>query len=401
MSVKNNLSPTKTYVDQQLLKYDISKSKSSKAHQVGQEHFSQKQVPIQTSEKKRPQAEVIDLCSSTGSNSLHSAKKRVAEMKLSFLYGSNDHLRAYAKAIDEAQGHVIMASWNLNFIPQEIFSSLMNAKRRGVAITFVVQSVKHQETLQYFDDNEASFSLFITKSHAKFLFVDSVALVLGSYNALGDAYEESYDASVFLKGTINQLWPFYMSIYETYTSIGEDLRSIFDGIAMISKVRNPGPRTLLQRSFADQSKITLLRTIQEHEDFLRLATPHNGDVSIYSPFSTKDNTFKRLQGLGKLLPATVKVTLKVLPKFQSGLTRLLSLVPELQNRVTIETAPSHQKIVILGNETLCVGSLNWLSAAQDSDASYSNAEFSVVLQGPKAAKIIKKFYGASQPVTHK
>ncbi len=34
MSVKNNLSPTKTYVDQQLLKYDISKSKSSKAHQV-------------------------------------------------------------------------------------------------------------------------------------------------------------------------------------------------------------------------------------------------------------------------------------------------------------------------------------------------------------------------------
>ena len=164
---------------------------------------------------------------------------------------------------------------------------------------------------------------------------------------------------------------------------------------MISKVRNPGPRELLQRSFADQSKIFLLRTIQEHEDFLKLATPHNGDVSIYSPFSTKDNTYKRLQGLGKLLPSTVKITLKVLPKFQSGLTRLLSLVPELQNRVTIETAHSHQKIVILGNETLCVGSLNWLSAAQDSDAPYSNAELSIVLQGPKAAKIIKKFYTPS------
>lgn len=389
MSIQNNLSPI------------ISQA----AHHTFSTPPFQKDVskiphPAQEPPKrgvKRAQMEVIDLTHTSASGTLHPAKKRGAEIEVTFLHGSNDHIAAYAKAIDEAETDVIIASWNLNFIPREIFSSLMSAKRRGVSISFVVQSVKRPETLKYFDDDETSsgeysFSLFETKSHAKFLFVDNTTLVLGSYNALGDSYEETLDASVFLKGTISQLWPFYMSIRETYTSIGEDLGSIFGGIAMISKVRNPGPRSLLQMYLEDSSKIFLLHTTKEHEDFLRLAIPYNGDVAIYSPFSTRDNTFKRLQALSRLLPATAKVSLKVLPKFQSGLTRLLSMIPDLQNRVTIETAPSHQKIVILGKETLCVGSLNWLSAAQDGNASYSNAELSVVLQGPKAAKIIKEIY---------
>lgn len=316
-------------------------------------------------------------------------------MKVSFLHGKYKHTLAYAELIHEAESHIIIASWNVNFIPEEIFSSLLEAKRRGVNISFVVNSVVREKTLDYFfgdGEEDYKFDLFETKSHAKFIFVDSKSLILGSFNALGESFEESDDASFMIKGSVPQLWPFYMSIYETYTSIGEDLGSIFDGIAMISKARNPGERRLLQRSFDDGSQIFLLRTIKEHQDFFRLATPQNGKVTIYSPFSTKDNTMKRLQMLDSLLPTGTEVHLRVLQQFESGLKRLLALVPNLQRHAHVDVATSHQKIMVLGTQTICAGSLNWLSAAQDAKDPYSNVELSVVLQGPKAESIIKKYY---------
>ncbi len=349
---------------------------------------------------KRARPQVIDLTRSSTNTPKHPAKKRRRELYVDFIHGKDEHIDIYADCIDEAESQIIITSWNLNFIPSKIFSSLMEAKKRGVYISFVVQSVKREETLDYFYDDEDSssddtFSLFETKSHAKFLFVDSKILVLGSYNALGDSYEESLDASVMVEGTVRQMWPFYMSIYETYISMGEDLGDIFGPIAGASKARHPGPRPLLRRSFEDTSYIFLLRTIQEHEEFFKLATPDNGDVSIYSPFSTRDNTLKRLQALQTILPAATRVSLKVLPRFRSGLIGLLARVPKLQDRVNVETVSSHQKVMILGTETICIGSLNWLSAAQDSKAPYSNVELSIVLQGPRADNIIKEFYSVN------
>jgi hypothetical protein len=345
-------------------------------------------------ELKRPSENVVG-ASDSASKKL---RKTEPEMQVSFLQGSDAHIEAYAKLIDEAESHIIIASWNVNFITKDIFSSLLDAKRRGVHVGFIVNSIKREETLNYFyddeedEDNDSTFTLFETKSHAKFLFVDSKSLILGSFNALGESFEESDDASFMIKGTINQLWPFYMSIYETYTSINEYPGGIFDGIALISKARNPGERRLLQRSFDDGSQIFLLRTLKEHEDFFKLATPNNGSVTIYSPFSTKDNTLKRLKTLESLLVSGTEVHLKVLQKYENGLTRLLNQVPGLRNHTQVHVATSHQKIVILGDHTICAGSLNWLSAAQDLKDPYGNVELSVVLQGSKAENIIKKYY---------
>lgn len=372
---------------------------SSTTH-LAQQDFLQSGNQASGVKQNAPLKRVIDLTYPSYIEPILPVKKAKKEMQTAFVHGTENHINTYARCIDEAESHIIIASWNLKFIPQEIFSSLMNAKRRGVSISLVVKSVERKETLSYFyndnSDSEYIFDLFETKSHAKFLFVDSKTLVLGSYNALGNSHEESLDSSILLKGSREQLWPFYMSFYETYISIGEDLRSIFGGIAMISKVRNPGPRSLLQRFFEDGSKIFLLRTVQEHQDFFKLATPYNGDISIYSPFSIRDNTLKRLQTLEEILPTSMKISLKVLPKFRNGLINLLARVPNLQNRVSVETASSHQKVIVLGTETICIGSLNWLSAAQNNQNSYWNAELSIVLQGRKASNIIKEFYSANQ-----
>jgi hypothetical protein len=328
-------------------------------------------------------------------------RKIESEMQVSFLHGSDDHIEAYSTLIDEAESDIIIASWNVNFIPSDIFSSLLKAKRRGIHIGFIVNSVQREQTLDCFyddekdEDKETTFTLFTTKSHAKFLFVDSKSLILGSFNALGDAFEESEDASFMIQGTIQQLWPFYMSIYETYTSIEEYPGGIFEGIALISKARNPGERKLLQRSFDDGSQIFLLRTIKEHEDFFRLAVPHNGNVTIYSPFSAKDNTLKRLKKLETLLTGETTIHLKVLQQYESSLNRLLAKIPTLKGRTQVHVATSHQKIVILGDHTICAGSLNWLSAAQDAKDPYGNVELSVVLQGAQAEGIIKSHFAGS------
>lgn len=323
------------------------------------------------------------------------AKLSDPEMRIGFLHGGDEHISAYSQCIDKAEEEVIIASWNVNFIPESIFSSLMRAKKRGVHLSFIVNSIKRDATLKCFsddDDDESTFTLSETKSHAKFLFVDKKYLILGSFNALGEAFEETEDSSFKLEGSISQLWPFYMSIYETYTSIGEGMLGIFDGIAMISKVRYGRERTLLQRNFEDSSRILLLRNLKEHEDFFKQATPYSGKITIYSPFSTKDNTLKRLQTLESILPSKTEVCLKVLEKFEIGLTRLLSSVPNLKNHASIEVAPSHQKVVVVGKDTICVGSLNWLSAAQDEKDPYNNVELSIVLLGPKAEAIIKSYY---------
>lgn len=323
------------------------------------------------------------------------------EMSVSFLHGTDEHITAYSDCIDKSESNIIIASWNLNFIPDEIFNSLMAAKRRGVYINFIVNAVKREKTLDYFEDNreysddtsgDSQFGLCMTKSHAKFLFVDSKTLILGSYNALGDSFEESEDASFKLKGTIRQLWPFYMSIYETYTFLGEDVKEIFGSNAAISRYKYAKDRPLLRRSFEDESELFLLRTIKEHEDFFKFVIPSNGTVTIYSPFSTKDNTLKRLRMLESILPQKTEVKLKVQKRFEMGLIRLLSHVPNLKSHAGIEVATSHQKVVIVGDHTICAGSLNWLSAAQDEKDPYSNVELSIVLQGLKTANIIQTHY---------
>lgn len=367
----------------------VSKSiPEDKGLQKAQERETPQLIPLPSQESIQPkqpfQAEV------------HSPTTRSdSEMRVTFLHGTDDHIRAYSHCIDKAEQEIIIASWNVNFIPGSIFSSLMSAKKRGVHISFIVNSVKRKATLDYFsddEDDESTFALFETKSHAKFLFVDTKYLILGSFNALGEPFEETKDSSFQLEGSIKQLWPFYMSIYETYTSIGEEMCGIFDGIAMISKARYAGERKLLQRHFKDGSRILFLRNTKEHEDFFKLATPHNGRITVYSPFSTKDNTLKRLQTLESILPPETEVRLMVLKQFEPGLIKLLSLTPSLRSHARIEVATSHQKIVTVGDDTICAGSLNWLSAAQDEKNPYSNVELSIVLLGPKAEGIIKSHY---------
>lgn len=324
-----------------------------------------------------------------------------SEMDVQFLHGTAEHVEAYVNCIEAAENQIIIASWNLKYIPAQIFKSLMSAKKRNVYISFIVNDVKREKTLEYFKDkstpldeeeDELRFNLFKTKSHAKFLFVDSKSLILGSYNALGDAFEETEDTSFKIEGSINQLWPFFMSIHETYTDLGENVSSIFGSNATISKYKNPKERPLLRREFRDESRIFLLRSIKEHEEFFRNIINLKGTVSIYSPFSTRDNTLKRLSMLESLLPPETAVELKVLKKFEKGLLRLLAEVPNLRNHSQVEVVSSHQKIIIVGDHTICVGSLNWLSAAQNVQDPYRNVEFSIVLQGPKAQSIIKAYY---------
>lgn len=317
--------------------------------------------------------------------------------KVHFLQGTDEHLYTYARLINSAESHIILASWKLSFIPEQIFQSLMEAKRRGVYISFIVNETVRPATLEYFEDDEEDedmrFTIAETSSHAKFLCIDAKELVIGSFNALDStADDETEDASLHISGSVRQVWPYYMRIRDTYTELDEqEVCGIFGGTAAISHARY-GPREHLHRTLHCCTQIHLLKTVKDHEEFFRLAVPHNGAVTLYSPFSTRDNTLHRLRQLAAIVPSDTPVTLKVLPKFESGLRRLLDGVPALKSHTHVATEESHQKILVLGDEAICIGSLNWLSAAYREDATYGNLELSIVLQGPVAADIIRRYY---------
>ncbi len=313
-----------------------------------------------------------------------------AYVNVEFLQGVDDHLSTYSSCIDAAEDQVVIASWALQYIPEEIFTSLLNAKRRGVYIAFIVQSIKNESVLNYFPD-EDKFYLMETKSHAKFLSVDSTTLVLGSFNALQSSDEETEDVSVLFSGTIKQMWPFYMSIYESYTFMVEEAPAVFGSNASISRYKNLGKnRWLLQRQIGPESRVILLRTLEEHEDFFEKGLASNGDVTICSPFSAKNNALNRLKALDRIVLQPNKIALRVLPHFEQKLAHILDQVPALKSRTRISVSPSHQKVIILGLESICIGSLNWLSAVQDSSHPCSYVELSVLIQGPKAADMIKR-----------
>ncbi|HQS84209.1 MAG TPA: phospholipase D-like domain-containing protein [Alphaproteobacteria bacterium] len=108
--------------------------------------------------------------------------------QVSFLRGDENHIAAYVELINSAKSQIIIASWKLQYISENIFQSLRQAKRKGVYISFIVNSVLRRETLDFFSDDDdsedPSFAIAETQSHAKFLFVDSEKLIIGSFNAL-------------------------------------------------------------------------------------------------------------------------------------------------------------------------------------------------------------------------
>lgn len=108
--------------------------------------------------------------------------------------------------------------------------------------------------------------------------------------------------------------------------------------------------------------------------------------------SQNEENLKRLKKLETLLTGETAIHLKVLPQYESRLNKLLAEVPTLKGRTQVHVATSHQRIVILGDHTICAGSLNWLSAAQDAKDPYGNIELSVVLQGSRAENIIKSYF---------
>ncbi len=362
----------------------------------------------QQTKRKTPDSKVQIKTSKKRTSSLHkkshsSSTKPITET-VKFIKGTDQHLDMYTQLIEKAENDIVIASWKLNFIPPALFRSLMKAKRNGVYISFIVNEIVRPETLDYFYDSDddlsseegnPQFSVYLTRSHAKFIVVDKKQLLLGSFNALsGDADENTEDSSLLIRGTINQTWPYYMRIRDTYNDLDEKASDAFGGIAAISSYKY-GKRPQLDRTLRNGTRIHLLKTLKDHNDFFEQAIPNNGAVTLYSPFSTRDNTLHRLKQLEQYVPAETPVILKVLPRYESGLKRLLGLVPGLKQHSQVDTADSHQKILVIGSEIICIGSFNWLSATYKHGTSYENLELSIVLQGPTAANIISRYYSPS------
>lgn len=328
-----------------------------------------------------------------------------SDYEIRFIRGRENHISQMLHLIEGAEEEILIACWKLKFMPPELLSALMTAKRRGVLLSFFVNEVENETAADYFEENseEASDSdeesqpgtTFKTKTHAKFFFVDQRKAMFGSFNAF-DSSEgiEDSNSSFLIQGTIRQMWPFYMGLYHSYKAIGDRSEEGFCTIAGISTLSGFSRNGPYNRNLSDGSKIWFLTTLEEHNQFFNLAVrTAQQHVRIYSPFIYEENATKRLETLHANLPPNTRLFLYTLPKNEAKLRRILDKSGALKARTMIRVGNFHDKLVIIDQHTMCVSSLNALSAALEETSLHKNVETSVVLQGPRARSlIVQHFY---------
>jgi phosphatidylserine/phosphatidylglycerophosphate/cardiolipin synthase-like enzyme len=302
-------------------------------------------------------------------------------MEISFLHGLENHIREYERLISNAKNQIIIASWTICYIPPTIYKRLAEAKERGIRISFIVGNDKSGKGNQFYT--------FETVTHSKFLIVDFETLIVGSFNALCES--DGLDSSIKISGNVKELWPFVMSIYETYTTISDinEIRRVFGDSVHTSRSKQNHPRKFFTMKKLDEDLIILLRNKKEHDMFFEVISSEKS-IIIFSPFFTKSAAKQRIKILNKNLPTNGQVVFNVRKNDMNILNNMLSRFPKT-NSFNVRNCESHQKIIIVNDDLICVGSLNWLSMPQNLKDDDSNVEFSIVIHGLKAKEIIKNF----------
>ncbi|OFW74532.1 MAG: hypothetical protein A2W46_00940 [Alphaproteobacteria bacterium RIFCSPHIGHO2_12_42_13] len=325
---------------------------------------------------------------------------------IKFIAGRRQHIKEITRLVDNAEYEILIACWKLQHIPRSLLSSLMKAKNKGIKLNFFVSEVENETAANYFeetqdetDDSEDeinSFTTYVTKTHAKFVLVDNKKGIFGSFNAFDSRRNDDSDSSFKISGTINQMWPFSIGLYHAYKSIGDGCEKGFGGIVAISAEKNQKKLGPVCRTIRDGSRLWFLTNLQEHEDFFRKVCVPHGDykqVHIFSPFIYEDNARSRLKELNDKLPKSTKLYLHTRPEFKEKLESIVNASDSLREKTTIRVGDFHDKLMIIDRETLCVGSLNWMSFTRVPESSHNNIEVSIVLQGPLAQSTIEHSKG--------
>ena len=361
--------------------YEIqSEKKSDKRRKIDLSLSEPSQIPVESKS-----ITIIDLTEKEFPKKIPINKYSDSQCDVEYIRGLDEHLDLLEDLIHSARVKLEVFSKTLNFLPDNIFNALKDARRRNVNIILTVQDVKSEvayNSLEYIgvQINEDR------KTHTKFVFVDDKVSVIGSFNFLDyNQDKEEYfgicDCSLKISDLDN-------------SGFAKQIRGkIYQNMILIESNKDL-PIYLLRKQLGNSS-ITLLPNSFQHEDFLKyMLRAAKKRVTIYSPFITSRNAEKRLKLIADEIHQGVKLVLHINPQNRKLLEWILTKTPKLKHMTEIKESIFHRKTLFvdpnMDDAYLCEGSFNWLSATQDKGSEYYKQETSVVLSGPIARDFIRE-----------
>jgi len=302
------------------------------------------------------------------------------QITLRLISGNNDHYELLLDLIDQAREEIFISSYKVNYLPEELLYALGKAKHRKVHIHvyYGIHKEIPEFAEKYFENSGFKGGDF--KTHSKPFMVDRKHVVIGSHNWLDLKNDETFsltnddtDKSIMItnapeitKKIAGRIW--------------QDTISYRDG--------NEPSFIPYQRNILNSSKILLLTTLTQHEDFLiNICQDVHYELIIYSPFFTFLNAKKRLSLISDSLNDKPFVRVKLFLRDERDieqLMRYINKIPNLKTRTTVNQYNGHQKTLLADDNLRAEGSFNWLSSAANEESEYSNHDITVAIMGKEA-----------------
>ena len=241
-------------------------------------------------------------------------------------------------------------AYSNNLQVKELLNDIVKAKDRGVKVNILLEDGQEENkiSLEYLRDRgvEAKLDDPETKLHAKMILVDGKKLVIGSSNWTRSAFSKNNESNVAL-----------------------DLKEDKDKIEM------------LRSDYAER----LIKAIDNAREKI--------DIIIYSfqfDYNEKTKNYEVMEALLKAHDRDVRIRI-VLDSWKGGQSANEPAY-EVLERAGVEvyydfdTIASHNKLIVIDNETVLLGSANWTATGLA-----KNREASILIRDPSTSGIYKAY----------
>lgn len=315
-----------------------------------------------------------------------------------------EHLTLLKDLINSAQEEILITTESIGFIPREVIASLRAARRQGVKICIYSNKEPVDWLQDFFEEEEIRFEQL--NIHGKHLIIDRNCVVIGSFNWLSfpDNEVDPDDQSIKIFGNNAYVHKLRGHIYHTLINYSKIFwAKMNDEPYSNFKLDKP----LLDLSLDNFSRMLLLTTFQQHEDYLKfICSDAQNSITIYSPFIIYPNAVSRLEMIAGKLKDGVLLHLflnqyDLIDGTSEGYDKISAFIgrhPKLKGITTISPLQgSHRKTLIVDEVTYSEGSFNWFSSAQSTESDFHNQDTSLVVQGP----IVRDLVQTNRPILRK
>ena len=354
-------------------------------------------------------------------------KIQYADPNINYLTGSGYHSKHLLEGIKKSKESIIITTYMLDINKKyhpKLCKQLESASHRGVDITIYFNHYHENEwrserTQEIF--SSITHKLYHIGNHAKGFIIDNNQFCMGSFNWLSDYNDKNKDdesedsienISLILNGELSRdlanEFASYARKYQSMTINSSNRDTEAYGGHLFGDKHNTFNNLFkederyknIERSIDLNNYITLLTTPNQHFEFMINAFKASQiKIEIHSPFiSTIPKELEERLPKEKIkLFTRAGKKLKICYSKDIDASLLKGHLDNFTNGIKMENVKlsprtMHQKLFLIDNNTIAIGSFNWLSSPFEiADGKNNEFNATLVLRGEIAVKAITHF----------